>query len=126
MKTLAILGSTGSIGITTLSLVERFPDRFRVAALAAGKNVDRLCEQIERFRLSVVSVAGEREAADVRERAPRFRGEILFGAEGLLRVATADAELLVSALVGAVGLEPTLAAIEAGRDVALANKEVLV
>jgi 1-deoxy-D-xylulose-5-phosphate reductoisomerase len=126
MKTLAVLGSTGSIGLTTLSIVERFADRFRVAALAAGKNVERLCAQIEEFRPQVVSVEGEEQAAEVRSRLPQFRGELCWGAEGLLRVATAPADLLVSALVGAVGLQPTLAAIEAGRDVALANKEVLV
>jgi len=126
MKRLAILGSTGSIGITTLSIVERFPERFRVVSLAAGKNVAKLCEQIEKFDPLVVSVAGEREVAELRERAPRLRREICCGAEGLVRVATEPADLLVSALVGAVGLEPTLAAIEAGRDVALANKEVLV
>jgi 1-deoxy-D-xylulose-5-phosphate reductoisomerase len=126
MKRLALLGSTGSIGLTTLSIVERFPELFRVVSLAAGKNVERLCEQVERFRPAVVSVAGEAEAEDFRRRAPGFRGELCWGARGLVQVATAPADLLVSALVGAVGLEPTLAAIEAGCDVALANKEVLV
>lgn len=126
MKRLALLGSTGSIGLTTLSIVERFPDRFRVVSLAAGKNVERLCEQIEKFRPEVVSVGGEAEVGELRRRLPHFRGEIGCGAAGLVQVATTPADLLVSALVGAVGLEPTLAAIDAGCDVALANKEVLV
>jgi len=127
MKKLAVLGSTGSIGVTTLSLVERFPDRFRVVALAAGKNLEKLKEQVRLFQPELVSIASEADAKDLRAHLPGFRGEILFGAEGLLAVAThPGAEMLMAALVGAAGLPPTLAAIQAGKTVALANKEALV
>jgi 1-deoxy-D-xylulose-5-phosphate reductoisomerase len=127
VKRLTILGSTGSIGVTTLALVERFPERFTVEALAGGRNVERLAEQVRRFRPSLVASADEAGARELRRRVPDFGGEIVPGPEGLERVATAaGADLLVSALVGALGLRPTLAAIRAGKDVALANKEVLV
>ncbi|GIW40585.1 MAG: 1-deoxy-D-xylulose 5-phosphate reductoisomerase [Candidatus Binatia bacterium] len=126
MKRISILGSTGSIGRTTLSVVERFPERFRVVGLAAGSNLDCLAEQVVRFRPSVVSVSGASEARELRRRVGACGTEIVFGSEGLLRVAREPADLLVSALVGALGLVPTFAAIEAGADVALANKEVLV
>jgi 1-deoxy-D-xylulose-5-phosphate reductoisomerase len=127
MKRLAILGCTGSIGVTTLDIVARFPDRFDVVALAAGKNLERLAEQVRRFRPSLVAV-GDAAAADALPRlVPEYRGTITFGADGLNAVAGAPAaELVVSALVGALGLVPTLRAIEAGKHVALANKEVLV
>src|SRR5262249_61334525 len=84
MKRLAVLGSTGSIGVTTLSVVERFPDRFRVVALAAGKNLERLKEQVRRFQPEVVSIASEADARDLHAHLPGFRGEILCGAEGLV------------------------------------------
>ena len=127
MKQLAILGSTGSIGVTTLDIVARFPERFAVVALAAGKNVERLAEQVRRFRPTLVAV-GDCACADQLARlVPEFGGHIAYGAAGLEAVATAPrAELVVSALVGALGLMPTLRAIEAGKQVALANKEVLV
>ncbi|MBI1815811.1 MAG: 1-deoxy-D-xylulose-5-phosphate reductoisomerase [Deltaproteobacteria bacterium] len=127
MKRLALLGSTGSIGVTTLDLVARFPDRFRIEALAAGKNVERLVEQVRRFEPRIVAVADDDGARALRAALPGFRGALLVGPDGLDRVATAPgAELLVSALVGALGLGPTMAGIAAGKDVALANKEVLV
>jgi 1-deoxy-D-xylulose-5-phosphate reductoisomerase len=127
MKKLAVLGSTGSIGVTTLSLVERFPDRFRVVALAAGKNLARLKAQVDLFQPEVVSLTSEADAKELRTQLPEFRGEILSGPEGLLAVAThPDAEMVMAALVGAVGLAPTLAAIRAGKTIALANKEALV
>ena len=126
-KRLAILGSTGSIGVTTLDLVGRFPERFSVVALAGGRNVDRLAAQVKKFAPSVVATADDEGAAAVRAALPGFKGTVLTGWEGLRRVATsADADLVVSGLVGALGLRPTLAAIESGKDVALANKEVLV
>lgn len=126
-KRLAILGSTGSIGTTTLSLVERFPDRFDIASLAAGRSIDRLAEQVRRFRPRLVAVGDEGSVRELRDRLSGFQGKILCGMEGLMAVATEEsAHLVVSALVGALGLRPTLAAIEAGKDVALANKEVLV
>jgi len=127
MKRLSILGSTGSIGVTTLDIVARFPDRFEIVALAAGKNVDRLAEQVRRFHPPVVGTADQGTAASLRRVLPDYRGEIASGVEGLIRVATVPgADLTVSALVGALGLLPTLRAIEAGKHVALANKEVLV
>jgi len=127
MKKLAVLGSTGSIGVTTLSIVERFPDRFRVVALAAGKNLEKLAQQVRRFQPEVVSISSEADAKHLRSYLPEFRGEILSGADGLLAVAThPEAEMVMAALVGAAGLLPTLAAIRAGKTIALANKEALV
>jgi len=127
MKSLAVLGSTGSIGVTTLDLVARFPDRFRAVALAAGRNVERLAEQVRQFRPVVVATADAAGAAALRAAVPEFRGEIVAGIEAIADVATLpEIDLVISALVGAIGLRPTLAAIEAGKDVALANKEVLV
>ncbi|MBW2371628.1 MAG: 1-deoxy-D-xylulose-5-phosphate reductoisomerase [Deltaproteobacteria bacterium] len=127
MKRVALLGSTGSIGEQTLDVAGRFPDRYRVTGLAAGRQVEKLAEQVRRFRPDVVSVADDEGARELRERlAGDPAPEIHVGDAGLTAVATCDADLVVSALVGAVGLDPTLAAIEAGRDVALANKEVLV
>jgi 1-deoxy-D-xylulose-5-phosphate reductoisomerase len=127
MKKLAVLGSTGSIGVTTLSLVEQFPDRFSVVALAAGKNLAKLTQQIRCFRPELVSLTSDADAQVLRAQVPEFTGEILSGTEGLHAVAThTGADMVVSALVGAAGLAPTLAAIRAGRTIALANKEALV
>jgi 1-deoxy-D-xylulose-5-phosphate reductoisomerase len=123
----AILGSTGSIGTTSLELISRFPDRFRVTALAAGRRAGELREQIERFRPELVSIGSERDAAELRGALGADGPRVVSGAEGLTAVATAEGtDIVVSALVGAVGLEPTLAAIDAGIDVGLANKEVMV
>jgi 1-deoxy-D-xylulose-5-phosphate reductoisomerase len=128
MKRLAILGSTGSIGQSTLSVVAEHPEEFHVVGLAAGQNVELLAEQIRRFRPALVSVQDENAARRLKASvngpgAP----EILSGPAGARAVAAADdADLVLSAMVGAVGLEPTLAAIEAGKIVALANKETLV
>ncbi len=127
MKRLAVLGCTGSIGVTTLDVAARFPERFQVVALAAGKNLERLAEQVQQFRPAIVAVADLAAVRELRERLRGISAEITCGPEGLERVATApDADLVVSALVGALGLLPTLRAIEARKDVALANKEVLV
>jgi 1-deoxy-D-xylulose-5-phosphate reductoisomerase len=125
LKGIAILGSTGSIGTNTLRVIERFPDRFRVVSLAAGGNLKELTEQIERFRPSVVSVREESGAQEVRRRFPEIA--VGTGTQGMVDVAThPDAEILVSAAVGAVGMIPTLRGIEAGKIIALANKETLV
>jgi 1-deoxy-D-xylulose-5-phosphate reductoisomerase len=127
MKKISVLGSTGSIGVSTLTIVEQFPDRFQVVALAAGKNLVKLKEQILQFQPSLVSVANAADAKDLRVQLPDFRGEILCGTEGVLAVAThPDAEMVMAALVGAAGLAPTLAAIRAKKTIALANKEALV
>ncbi|HWS54881.1 MAG TPA: 1-deoxy-D-xylulose-5-phosphate reductoisomerase [Pyrinomonadaceae bacterium] len=128
---IAILGSTGSIGCNTLSVVESFGDeRFRVVALAAGRNTKKLAEQIERHRPALVAARDEAAAdellAELKSRgvaAPRVEA----GEAGLVAVATREgADCVVSATVGAVGLVPTLRALEAGKRVALANKETLV
>ncbi len=127
MKTLTILGSTGSIGVSTLEIVAAFPDRYRVAALTAGRNIDLLQRQIELFRPRMAAVQDEADAQRLRDRIADPDVEILSGVEGLIRCATvAEAQMLVAAVVGAAGLVPTFAAIRAGKDVALANKETLV
>ncbi|MBV8771027.1 MAG: 1-deoxy-D-xylulose-5-phosphate reductoisomerase [Deltaproteobacteria bacterium] len=127
MKTIAILGSTGSVGATTLDIVSRFPERFRVVAMAAGYNVELLAEQVRRFDPELVSVATPQLARELASRVKPKRPEILSGSEGAVEVAThSRAELVMSALVGALGLRPTLAAIRSGKDIAFANKEVLV
>ncbi len=127
MKGIAILGSTGSIGVSTLDIVGRFPKKFRVVALAAGKNMTRLIQQIKSFEPLLVSLSREEDAKKLRQELPDFEGTIVWGADGLLSTAThADADMVMAALVGAIGLPPTLAAIRAGKDVALANKEALV
>jgi 1-deoxy-D-xylulose-5-phosphate reductoisomerase len=125
-RRLAILGSTGSVGEQALAVVEAFPERYRVVALGAGRNLEKLAQQVRRFRPELVSVADEALAASLRERLGGVGVEIAAGAAGLTAVAAHPADLVLSALVGAVGLAPTLAAIRAGRDVALANKESLV
>jgi 1-deoxy-D-xylulose-5-phosphate reductoisomerase len=128
MKTIALLGSTGSIGKNVLAVVRQFPGRFRVAALAAGTNIAELRGQVLEFRPACISVADEETGRGLAESLPReFQERICWGPEGNLRAATVpEAEMLVSAVVGAVGLLPTLAAIEAGKDIGLANKETLV
>ena len=130
---IAILGSTGSIGCNTLRVVEKLDAgrRFRVIALAAGRNVARLAEQIERHRPELVAVESEARAEELRAELARRDvpppPRVLAGEAGLVEVAThAEAACVVSATVGAVGLVPTLRALEAGKRVALANKEPLV
>jgi 1-deoxy-D-xylulose-5-phosphate reductoisomerase len=139
VKKLAILGSTGSIGRQSLEVVSSLPGRFEVVALAAGGNVELMAEQVRQHRPKLVSAGTESAASELRERleaagaassaAERIDTlpEILFGAEGLERVAThPDAEMVVSAAVGVVGLRATYEAVKLGRAIALANKEVLV
>lgn len=128
MKTLSLLGSTGSIGRNTLELVRQFPGRFRIAGLAAGRQIDVLAEQILEFAPECVSVADETLVDQLGKRLPAGRRpRILCGVEGLCTVATLPAaDMVVSAVVGAIGLLPALAAIEAGKDIGLANKETLV
>ncbi|MDH4322482.1 MAG: 1-deoxy-D-xylulose-5-phosphate reductoisomerase, partial [Desulfobulbaceae bacterium] len=128
MKNIAILGSTGSIGCNVLEVVRQFPGRFRVVGLAAGNNIALLRDQLEAFNPQLVSVADEKLAGELRSLlAPEWRQRIVAGTDGNVRVATLpQADTVVSAIVGAAGLVPTLAAIEAGKNVALANKETLV
>ncbi|MGH9337793.1 MAG: 1-deoxy-D-xylulose-5-phosphate reductoisomerase, partial [Vicinamibacteria bacterium] len=124
-KGISILGSTGSIGTNTLRVLERFPHRFRVVGLAGGRRSDLLREQIARFRPIVVSLASEEEALALRSEFPEV--EVRSGVEGMVGVAThVECDFVMSATVGAVGLVPTLRAIEAGKTVGLANKETLV
>ena len=131
MKTLAILGSTGSIGRQTLNVVEALPEEFRITALAAGNNLDELVGQIQRHRPEVVSVAtaalADELARRLREKNATPLPAIHHGAEGMLAVAThTGAEIVLSAAVGVVGLAATYEAVKLGRVVALSNKEVLV
>jgi len=128
MKHLAILGSTGSVGRNVLRVVEQFPEEFSVVALTAGRNIDLLGEQLKRFSPQVVVVLDEAMALRLQEQlVPKGHVEILHGADGYETAATLkSADLVVSAMVGSAGLLPTLAAIEHGKAVALANKESLV
>jgi 1-deoxy-D-xylulose-5-phosphate reductoisomerase len=127
LKTISILGSTGSVGVTTLDVVSRFPDRFQIVAMAAGKNLDLLTEQVKRFKPELVSVSTPELARDLKTRLGAMKVEIAHGMEGAISVAThPDAQLVMSAIVGAIGLRPTLAAAKAGKDIAFANKETLV
>jgi 1-deoxy-D-xylulose-5-phosphate reductoisomerase len=127
MRRLAILGSTGSIGTNTLEVVAAHPDRFMVTALAARANLDLLEAQVRRHTPRLVSVATEASARELRRRLGRTQTEVGWGTTGLLQAAAdTGGDLVVSAIVGGAGLLPTLGAIEAGKDVALANKESLV
>jgi 1-deoxy-D-xylulose-5-phosphate reductoisomerase len=131
MKRISILGSTGSIGRQCLSVVDSLPGRFEVIALAAGSNIELVSEQVARHHPKVVSVASESAARELCARLEGHREtvpiEILFGAEGIERVAThPDAEIVLSAAVGVVGLPATYKAVLCGKSIALANKEVLV
>src|SRR5437667_4687290 len=130
MKRIAILGSTGSIGRSSLSVVESFPDRFQVVALAAGRNLELAFEQAQRWRPRVISVGAESHANNLRTRLSEagVTGiEVLHGAAGTVRVAThPEVDFVVSAIVGVAGLEATYEAVRAGKTVGLANKECLV
>ena len=130
MKRLAILGSTGSIGQSTLSIVDQFPDRYEVAALAAGRNLDQAFAQAVRWRPAVLSLATEELAAQLASRlkAAGVTGiQLVHGTEGTVACATLpEADFVVSAIVGVAGLEATHAAILAGKPVGLANKECMV
>jgi 1-deoxy-D-xylulose-5-phosphate reductoisomerase len=127
MKKLSILGSTGSIGVSTLEIVAAHPDRFRIVALSAGNNLELLRSQIEAFSPQLVAVISEESARKLRAMLPGKKPEIMHGVEGMIAVATvSEAEMVVAAIVGAAGLVPTAAAVQAGKDLALANKETLV
>ncbi len=127
MVNISVLGSTGSIGMNTLEVVARLKDRLSVVGLSAGGNVSLLTNQVESFRPKVVSVKTKKIAQTLRERLKSRKVRIVFGPEGAEEVARLeDSDLVVSAITGIEGLRPTLAAVEAGRRVALANKESLV
>ena len=130
MKRISILGSTGSIGRSTLSVVESYPERFEVIALAAGRNIDAAFEQAQRWKPRLVSVAGEEDTETLRTRlkAAGVSGiEIVHGSAGNVQVATRpEVDFVVSAIVGVAGLEATYEAVRAGKTIGLANKECLV
>jgi len=127
MKHLAILGSTGSIGVNTLDIVRQFPEEFKIISLSAGHNIELLKDQINRFRPQVVSVINQEVATNLQKSLSGLEVEILYGVEGLIQVAThPEVTQVVSAIVGAVGLIPTLSAIKTKKSIALANKEPLV
>jgi 1-deoxy-D-xylulose-5-phosphate reductoisomerase len=130
MKRIAILGSTGSIGRSTLSVAESYPERFQIVALAAGANVDAAFHQAQRWKPLVISMAKEHDAYALRARLKKdgFADiEVVYGAAGTVRVAThSDVDFVVSAIVGVAGLEATYEAVRAGKTLGLANKECLV
>src|SRR5450631_942267 len=130
MKRIAILGSTGSIGRSTLSVAESYPDRFRIVTLAAGSNLEAAFEQAQRWRPRVISMAAEADAEVLRSRLKQEglgEIEVVHGAAGTVRVAThAEVDFVVSAIVGVAGLEATYEAVRAGKVLGLANKECLV
>ena len=127
MKKIVILGSTGSIGASTLDIIERFPNRFSVLGLVAGTSDEKLEEQIRTFKPRIVAMSDPQAAKRLRNRLNNSTTKILEGTEGIKEVAChPDSNLVISAIVGAAGLVPTLAAIEAGQRVALANKEPMV
>jgi 1-deoxy-D-xylulose-5-phosphate reductoisomerase len=130
MKRIAILGSTGSIGRSTLSVVESYPDRFQIISLAAGSNIESAFAQAKRWKPQLVSVASESNAEIVRRRliaAGLAEIEVVCGSAGAVRVAThPEVDFVVSAIVGVAGLEATYEAVRAGKTVGLANKECLV
>jgi 1-deoxy-D-xylulose-5-phosphate reductoisomerase len=130
MKKIVILGSTGSIGRSALEVVSKFPDRFRVLGITAGKNISLLMEQILQFNPEVVAVSDEGTYKSLKSQIPNLKSkniELLFGTEGISTVAALpDADVVISAIVGAAGLLPTIAAVRAGKTVAIANKEALV
>jgi 1-deoxy-D-xylulose-5-phosphate reductoisomerase len=128
MKNLALLGSTGSIGINVLNIVRQFPDRFQILGLAAGRNVKLLSDQVLEFRPKRISVLDEAHAEELAALLPdEFKERILWGVDGNVEVASLDeVSMTICAVVGAAGLLPTIGAIEAGKDIGLANKETLV
>lgn len=127
MKRIAILGSTGSIGVNCLQVIQKYPERFRVMALAAGRNINLLAEQVVQFKPQVVSVRDIDSEIQLKKLLKGHDVEILIGEQGLVRIATMTAvDMLVSAVVGVVGLRPAIEAVKCGKDIALANKETLV
>jgi 1-deoxy-D-xylulose-5-phosphate reductoisomerase len=130
LKQICILGSTGSIGTSTLSIVERYPERFAVASLAAGRNLDLALAQCRRWRPQLISVATEQVAGELGSRlkaAGLTHIEVVYGTAGTVRAATLPGvDFVVSAIVGLAGLEATHAAVAAGKQVGLANKEAMV
>lgn len=127
MKKISLLGSTGSIGTQTLEVIEEYSDRLSVVALAAGKNVGLLEEQVRKYRPALAVMWSEEAAKELKVRIADTDTKVLSGMEGLIEAATmSEADIVLTAVVGMIGIRPTIAAIEAGKDIALANKETLV
>lgn len=129
MKAISLLGSTGSIGTQTLDIVAQYPDQFRIVGLAAGRNVEMLAQQIRQFRPEIVAICAEDKLPELKEAIADLNSQpiLLAGEAGVAEVARyGDAESVVTGIVGCAGLLPTIAAIEAGKDIALANKETLI
>ena len=127
MKKIAVLGSTGSIGTQTLDIVRNYSEELQVVALAAGSNVDLMEKQVREFQPKVVAMWTEKAAKDLQDRIQDLPTKVVYGMDGLLEIAVLEEiSVLVTAIVGMIGIRPTIAAIKAGKDIALANKETLV
>ncbi|WNC53962.1 MULTISPECIES: 1-deoxy-D-xylulose-5-phosphate reductoisomerase [unclassified Thermosynechococcus] len=129
MKALTLLGSTGSIGTQTLDIVAQYPDRFRIVGLAAGRNLERLIPQIRQFQPEIVSIADAKQLPELEAALADLpqKPQLVAGECGIATVAAyGDADVVVTGIVGCAGLVPTIAAIKAGKDIALANKETLI
>jgi 1-deoxy-D-xylulose-5-phosphate reductoisomerase len=129
VKAITLLGSTGSIGTQTLDIVEHNPDKFRIVGLAAGSNVEMLAQQVRQFRPKIVAIGNESKFSELKDALANlnYNPIIVAGAEGTIEVAGyGDAQSVVTGIVGCAGLLPTIAAIKAGKDIALANKETLI
>lgn len=129
VKAITLLGSTGSIGTQTLDIVEHHPDKFRIVGLAAGNNVEMLAQQVRQFRPEIVAIGNEAKLPELKSALANldYQPTIVAGSQGTIEVAAyGDAESVVTGIVGCAGLLPTIAAIEAGKDIALANKETLI
>ncbi len=129
VKAITLVGSTGSIGTQTLDIVTQYPDQFRIVGLAAGSNVEMLAAQIRQFRPSIAAISAEEKLPELQEAIKDLDPQpiLLAGISGVIEVARyGDAETVVTGIVGCAGLLPTIAAIEAGKDIALANKETLI
>ncbi len=129
MKAITLLGSTGSIGTQTLDIVAQYPEQFRIVGLTAGRNVTLLAQQIRQFRPSIVAIGDEDKLQELQEAIADIDPQpiLLAGETGIVEVAKyGDAQAVVTGIVGCAGLLPTIAAIQAGKDIALANKETLI
>ena len=127
MKKIVLLGSTGSIGTQTLEVVSSYPEKLSVVALAAGSNVEKMEQQIRQYRPSYAVMWTEEAARELRTRVADTDVKVLSGMDGLIEISSLpEAEVVVTAIVGMIGIRPTIAAIKAGKDIALANKETLV
>ncbi|MEO0373966.1 MAG: 1-deoxy-D-xylulose-5-phosphate reductoisomerase, partial [Cyanobacteria bacterium P01_A01_bin.17] len=129
MKKITLLGSTGSIGTQTLDIVAQYPEQFQIVGLAAGRNLELLTEQIKRFRPEIVAIANPEQLPELKDAIATLDSppQLLAGEAGVCEVAAyGDAESVVTGIVGCAGLLPTISAIKAGKDIALANKETLI